>query len=182
MIEFAPTPRVDMERRAAEVRAARRAASTGSPAPARPRPRNLEAILTLDQSTFFAFRGRPFGVPPLPWAVGERLLDLYTRATDAAVRMARSSSDGVADRDAMAEYFDAIRAMPEILWANCEPASRPRRWLRRLGLMRNPFARAGDRELMEIADFFLSRRMKSGVQFPPAASKSSPRRATSSRT
>jgi hypothetical protein len=179
VIAFAPAKRDDMERRAAEVKAARRSAS---PVPLRPRARNLEAIFALDQATFFAFRGRPFGVPPLPWQVGEKLLDLFTRAGDAAARMARGAADGRADRDAMREYFDAVSALPPIIWANSYPASRPLRFLRRLGLMRNPFATATDREIMEIADFFLSRRMKSGVQFSPTPSPERPPLATSSRT
>lgn len=154
-----------MERRAAEVKVARRAAS---PVPAKARAKNLAIALTLDQATFFAFRGRPFGVPPLPWEVGERLLDLYTRAADAAADMARAAGDREVARDAMAEYFAAIREMPAILWAHCYPASRPLRMLRRLRLLRNPFASATDREIMEIADFFLSRRTRSGVQFSPA--------------
>lgn len=180
MIAFAPAPREDMERRAAEGRAARRASS---PVPARARAKNLSAIFSLDQTTFFAFRGKPFGVPPLPWHVGERLLDLFTRARDAAARMALGATTGTADRDAMAEYWAAIRQMPAILWAHSYPASRPLRMLRRLRLMRNPFDRATDREIMEIADFFLSRRMTSGVQCSPAmAHSANPPPATSSRS
>ena len=172
MIVFAPTPREDMERRAAEVKAARRAAS---PIPPRRAAKNLAVVLTLDQATFFTFRGRPFGVPPLPWETGEKLLDLHSRATDAALQMARGAAEGKANREAMAEYFDAIAALPPILWAHCFPASRPLRLLRRLGVLRNPFATAPDRELMEITAFFLSRRTRSSVQFSPATTQPPPR-------
>lgn len=164
MIAFAPTPRAEMERRAAEKEAARRAVSG---APIRPAVRNLRTILTLGDTTFFAFRGRPFGVPPLPWAVGEQLLDLYTRALDAARRMAEGASHGRTDREAMAEYFAAVRAIAPILWKHSRPATRGLRWLRRLGLMRNPFALATEREILEVADFFLSCRTRSGVTLPP---------------
>ena len=62
-------------------------------------------------------------------------------------------------------YADWIKKrfgeLPPVLWRNCQPVGRWRRFARACGMLRNPFARAGDRELMELADFFLSRRIPS---------------------
>ena len=44
-------------------RAARRARPAAQPSP---RPRNVEPVLSIGEMTFFQFRGRAYGVPPLP--------------------------------------------------------------------------------------------------------------------
>lgn len=165
MIAIRPSSRADMERRAAEVEAARRPSSGSS---VRKPARNIAAILTLGDSTYFNFRGLPFGVPPVAWKAGEQLLALYLRAVDAVRLMADGASLArVGDPKLRAEYFAAIAALPPILWKLCRPVGRFRRFLRAVGLHRNPFASASERELLDLADFFLQRRTRSGVQYPP---------------
>lgn len=171
MIEFNPTPVVEMERRARRTTAARRATSPASSLAAK----NVEALFSIDATAFFSFRGRPYMVPPLPYRVGERLLELHTRAGEAGMRMQRAAAEDVIDRGALSDYFDALRQLPGVLWANCAPASRVLRLLRRLGVLRNPFRLANERELMEMTDFFLARRTRSGVQFLPEMGARRPR-------
>lgn len=164
MITFAPAKPEDMVRRAAEGNAARRAASPGTKAQ---RPRNLAAVLSLDGTDFFTFRGRVYAVPPLAWRDGEALQDAYTRALDCAHLIAQNAAVSPnADRVLMAEYYEAVAVLPAMLWKLCGPASRMRRAARRLGMLRNPFAVATERELLELAGFFCERRTRSGVTFP----------------
>lgn len=163
MIAFRPTPRAEMERRAAEALAARRPVSRE---PVRPPARNVAAILTLGDSTYFNFRGRAFGVPPLPWKLGERLLAAYLRAVDAAEAMRHGALRGHASADRMAEYYAALGEITGMLWKLCRPASKFWRTVRAVGLMRNPFLAATERELLDLADFFLQRRTRSGASFP----------------
>ena len=166
MTTFAPAKRADMERRAAEVTVARRAASTG--APKTPRSKNVAAILTLSNATFFAFRGRPFGVPPLPWREGERLLELQTRAQDAAAAVVQGATHGKAYADARRDYFAAMDGLARHLWKLSRPVGRIPRAMRALGIHRNPFLAATEGELREITSFFLTRRTRSSVSFRPA--------------
>jgi len=137
----------------------------------RPTPssaRNIAAILTLGDRSYFQFRGSPFGVPPLPWREGERLLGIIVNAQDAADRLRLGVLTGEGLEDARRAYFAAIEGLPAALWRNCEPASKVLRFLRRIGLARNPFTRATERELLGLADFFLERRTTSRVQYPDA--------------
>lgn len=168
MIALRPTPRAEMERRAAEALAARRPVSRE---PQRPPARNIASILTLGDSTYFNFRGRAFGVPPLPWKLGERLLALYLRAVDAANAMRHGASHGRTDHERMREYYAALGELSPLLWSLCVPVSRfPRltKFLRAIGVYRNPFLGATERELLDLADFFSQRRTRSGVSFPTA--------------
>lgn len=163
MIVFAPEQRETMEERARASASARRASSS---APIRPPAKNINAILTLGDETFFVFRGRPYGVPNPPWKVSEIIDDLYTRALGAIETM-RQGALHSEDYKAAREEFKAV--MPQIaplLWKHSRPVGWWRRSLRALGLLRNPFEQATDQELMRLIDFFWRCRMKSGVQFP----------------
>ena len=81
------------------------------------------------------------------------------------------------DKTARTSYYTALGQVSALLWRNCRPTGKARRFLRWARLLRNPFGNATDGEILEHADFFLARRMKSGVQSPQAASHP---RATSS--
>lgn len=126
------------------------------------RARNLEPILSLGSVEFLEFRGRAYGVPPVPWKVGQRLNAARVAAIDALEILKVDATD----TDATTSYYEAIRKIPALLWANCYPASKIDRIWKRTPflryLQRNPFLDASDGELLENADFFLSRRMKSG--------------------
>lgn len=138
------------------------------------RLRNVEPILSLGELEFVHFRGRAYGVPPLPWKAGQQLLDARLRAIDATAVLARDPRDP----EMRTAYFKALAKISALLWRNCHPTGKVRRFLRRLGLLQNPWANASEWELLEHADFFVSRRMKSGVPARPASLT----RATSSTT
>lgn len=156
----------------------KRTRASGSAAPPAPSvtTKNVEAILSIGDCTYFHFRGRAYGVPPLPWKAGERITDAQARAF-AAMEILSSAP---LDQPTRADYYKALGQISKLLWANAFPTGKWRRFLRRIGLHRNPFAGATDRELLELADFFSSRRMKSGVPDRPAMAR--PRRSTSSTT
>lgn len=159
-------------RQPSEMVAAHRRASRPRPSAGGPRPsaraRNVEPILAIGNTEFVHFRGRAYGVPPLPWKAGEKLNDAHVAAIEAMEIL----KDNAKDRDAIADYYRAIGKMPAILWRNCRPTGKFRRLLHRLRLLRNVFDDASDGELLEYSDFFLARRMRSGVRPPqPAATQ-----------
>jgi hypothetical protein len=134
--------------------------------PAAPPPakvRNVGPVLDLGNTTFFVFRGRPFGVPAVPYKLGQQLVELRQAAPPPGVPLDAKNSP---------PYFAYIRRLPRLLWPHLRPVGRLRRVLKRCGLLRNPLERATEAELVEIADFFLARRMRSGVQFPQAEPQS----------
>lgn len=169
MIEFAPVQPAEMLRRHAARGKARPVASRASTVQAP--VRNVEPILSLGDTEYFHFRGRAFGVPPLPWKAGQRITELQARAFNA---MARLSTDPTDDKT-RADYYGALAQVPALLWSHCRPTGKWRRFLRALHLHRNPFDGATDRELLELLDFFSSRRMKSGVPAPPMLARSARR-------
>jgi hypothetical protein len=143
------------------------------------RARNVESILSLGSTEFVEFRGRAYGVPPVPWKVGQALNDARLAAIDALEILRFDSTD----RDATAAYYPAIRRIPSLLWANCYTTGRIARILKRTPflryLLRNPFDDASDGELLEYADFFLARRMRSGVLSLSPTPATNPARRTS---
>lgn len=169
-MNIAPKQRSDMEEahvRAAEKKAAR--LSKTQP-PAASKPHNIETVLDLGNSVYFHFRGRAYGMPPLPWRVGQRMLSLWLEV--AAIKSPLT-------KDTRVEYARLLSQFPRLLWRNCYPQGRVNRWLRRLGLLRNPFNVATEQEIVELANFFLSRRMRSGASVPSVTMAHRPREATS---
>lgn len=177
MIEFAPTQPDEMRRRheaKGRARPVAKAATTKIEATAR----NVEPILSIGNTEYFHFRGRAFGVPPLPWKAGQRISDCQARAYNALAVL----SSAPTDQKTRAEYYEALGQLPALLWANCRPTGKIWRAIKATPLLRyvlrNPFDGATDRELLELTDFFSSRRMKSGAQPSPMLAR--PRRSTSS--
>jgi len=128
------------------------------------RIRNVGPVLDLGNTVFFTFRGRAFGVPPVPYQVGRAISAIWTEAV---------ALGAVISEDKTPRYYELIASLPPLIWANSYPVGRWRRLRRRLGLFRNPFRKATEAELVDLAGFFRSRRMTSGVQFPPAAGTTS---------
>lgn len=170
---IAPLERSEMEARHQRARLRLRPAASAATAP---RSRNVQSVLSLGSMEWFHFRGRAYGVPPLPWKTGERMLEAHLNALENVSLLA----DEPFNREARAEYYVALRELTRLLWKSCRPAGPFARLARALGLLRNPFASASDAEVLEHADFFLARRMKSGAQFRPVPA--SPGRRTSSTT
>lgn len=118
-----------------------------------PPPLNLDAVVELGESVFFTFRGRAYGVPPLPWAEGAKILRALLRLEAVPDRLAEDDLDG---------YYAIIRELQGLVWRNVVVTSPIRRTLRRVGLFRNPFKRATEGELRDLALFMSGRRTTSG--------------------
>jgi hypothetical protein len=116
-----------------------------------PAPRNVREVLDLGTTVYVSFRGRAYGVPPLPWREGQRLLAAWNEA----VRMPALISP--TDRS---NYTRVMGDITATLWRNTRPVGLFWRVLKRLGLLRNPFASASDSELAELLGFFLASRTK----------------------
>lgn len=126
------------------------------------RPRNVQHVLDLGNLIYFTFRGRAYGVPALAHKAGEELQALWLDAS--------AYSREVLTPTTAPLYHALIRKLPGLLWRNTRPVGRVARLFHALHLHPNPFRRATERELVELAQGFLERRMISGVQFPPATS------------
>lgn len=172
MIVIRPTQPEEMLRRH-QAAGRKRATSAAVASPVHPQPRNVEPILSLGDTDYVLFRGRAYGVPPLPWKAGERMADLQARLHLAIATM----KGNPLDEETRAGYYAALAKVPPLLWAHSRPTGKWRRFLRALGLHRNPFDGATDRELLELLDFFSSRRTRSGVPAPPMMAR--PARRTS---
>lgn len=160
---------MDAAHQAARVRRAQRSAAAAPAGSAAAPRRNLQPILELGDTTYFQFRGRAYGVPPLPWKAGQRLMDAYLRAIAAAEALGRNPTDA----EQRMGYYRALAEISPLLWAHCRVAGWHWQLMRRLRLLRNPFQRASEAQLLEIADFFLQRRMKSHA--PPRPALTDPR-------
>lgn len=152
-MELRPTQRKDMEGNHDRVARLKKKVSEPLAQP----PWNVEVVLDLGNVTFFLFRGRPYGMPPLPWKAGQKLLAAWHVVT---------GTPNILTPETAPAYYEALQKIPPLLWANCYPQSRILRVLRWFGLVRNPFARATEYELAEYADFFLRRRTRPGVSSP----------------
>ena len=124
-----------------------------------PRAMNLDHVMDLGNTIFFIFRGRAYGIPPLAWREGERILDAWLEAKNIGA---------VDSQEKVDPYFRAIGKLQRLLWKNCKPTGPVRRLLNRLHLHRNPFRRATEGEIAELAVFILGRRMRSTA--PPVPS------------
>lgn len=130
-----------------------RAAPPSGPAP-QPLPRalNLETVLDIGNLIYFTFRGRAYGIPPLAWREGEKILDAWLEAR----------AYGDLEREGLEGYFQVIDRLQKLLWANCIPTGPVRRLLHFLHLHANPFRRATEGEVVALALFMLGRRMSGG--------------------
>ncbi len=120
-------------------------------------PFNLGAVLDMGEVTFANFRGRAYGVPPLPWQEGQRLQAAYLEL---------SQFKGVLTKTTAQKYYGAMAKLPSLMWRNCYPVARWRRVLKFLRVLPNPFLMFNEEELVEASLFFLARRMRSGVYTP----------------
>ncbi len=136
------------------------AAAKGTPAQAmaegpQPRPLNVQSVLDLGALIYFHWRGRSYGVPPMPWKAGARLMDAYLEAKGLGDDMTQ---------EVLPTYYGALGRMAEIIWRSTRPVGRFARVIHRLHLLRNPFTKATEAELAELALFYLGRRTKtSGI-------------------
>jgi len=145
------TPRKEMSENWAKVQR-RDAPPVGPASQALPRALNLDTVLDLGNMVFFMFRGRAYGIPPLAWREGERILDAWLEA----------KAHGTLDLGNLDGYFRVIERLQRLLWRNLRPTGPVRRLLYFLRLHRNPFLDATEGEITTLALFMLGRRMSGG--------------------
>lgn len=142
---------------------AQRHRARNAAAPARqtrkPEHRNVEQVLSLGDVRYILFGGRVFRVPPVPFKLGERVLDSHTRLIMYAKEVAMTGKKEPTDK-----FYRQMVIQAKLLWKHMRPSGKINRMLWRLGLMRNPFREASEKEITELTDFFLQCRMTSSVQ------------------
>jgi ribosomal protein S14 len=113
--------------------------------------------MELGNTVFFIFRGRAYGIPPLAWRRGEAILAEWQKAL---------AVGEVVEPAKRKEYFRAIRQLTKLLWKECRPTGPVRRLLRFFHLHRNPFRKATEGEIGQLAVFMLGRRTMSHERAP----------------
>ena len=124
-----------------------------------PQQRNVEEILSLGDVRYMGYRTRAYRVPPVPYKLGQRVLDTHIRVLTHAKKVARGGTKEDSD-----QYFTELSYLVGLLWKHIRPTGKIRRVLWHLGLLPNPFRRASEKEVNEITDFFLRGRMTSSVR------------------
>ena len=121
--------------------------------------RNVEVILSLGDVRYLNSRFGVFRVPPVPFKLGQQVLDTHTRVLEHAKHVALNG-----DRKEMDAYYRELRTVVRLLWTHIRPLGRFRQFLWRMHLMRNPFSNASEKEIRDVTDFFLRGRMTSSVR------------------
>lgn len=124
-----------------------------------PTRRNVEPVLSLGSMRYFLFGSRQYRIPPVPYLAGERVLELHIKILADAKQVALTG-----DAKAMRAFYVKHGRMAKLLWKHIQPLGKVQRFFWRLGLARNPFRQASEKELTEVVDFFLQGRMKSSVR------------------
>ena len=121
-----------------------------------PRTRNVQQVLDLGNLTVLHFQGRQYGVPSVPYKVGLEFVRVAEEVTEFQ-KLTRANRS---------EYEALLTDIARLIWRNCYPLGR--RWMKRLGLLRNPFLGATEADLGEVIRFFDKCRTRSSVLFQPA--------------
>lgn len=158
-----------------EMLARHRKVRAREPKRTQPKPRNVRVVLTLGDTEFITFRGRAYGVPPVPLKEAKRLEHHRARALEASASVVRAVRLQRQDTGAEGDYWAHMAALQEVLWKLSYRPGIVARWLRRLGLARNPFRDASEAEIMELTAFFSLRRMRSATRPQPANPLLAPR-------
>lgn len=170
---YTPPREADSRHRAARTTAAREASSRepepsaveieiAAPLPQAIQPqrklRNIVPVLTLDEATYITFNRRLYKIPPIPFKLGQRLLDLHVSVVTEMKALALYGK--AADTKS---YYKHLAILSRLMWSHMIPVPRWRRVLRRCWMLRNPLRRASEQDLLRLTDFFLKCRMKSSV-------------------
>lgn len=144
-----------------EVAQRHRARNTETPSrqPRRPIHKNVEQILSLGDVRYIMYRTRAYRVPPVPFKLGERVLQSHTQLIAYAKEIAMTGRKETADK-----FYRQMMIQARLLWQHMRPTGKIKRILWRLGLMHNPFRDASEQEITELTNFFLQCRMMSSVQ------------------
>lgn len=140
----------------------------GTPKP----PANIDAVLALGEVEYFQFRGHTYRIAPLSYKAAQRLVALQSEAHSYAERAHADGPMRAEHWQAQADYFQTIGRVADLLWSLTVPVG----WVRRLGkatrILANPFRRATEEEVLQVANFFHARRTKSYVRPQPMPSRS----------
>ncbi|MFW6079797.1 MAG: hypothetical protein ACODAE_09255 [Gemmatimonadota bacterium] len=119
-----------------------------------PRPRNTGAVIELGEAVLFAWRGRPYRAF-VGYKTGTELADLWARLGELGESV---------ERERLGEYRDILDGMVRLFKHIARPTVRPWRLIRRariaLGLYRNPFRDATEREIGDLVVFFSTLRTR----------------------
>lgn len=123
------------------------------------RLRNVTTVLALGETRYITFRKRVYRVDPVPFKMGQRVLDLNVQViTDLKTLAVKGKKED------SAHLYTTLHTLALILWTHLQPTKRWRRLFKRLRLLRNPCLLASERELMDLTNFFLQCRMASSVR------------------
>lgn len=106
------------------------------------RVRNMELVRRFDEGRKYEFRGRHYGVPPVPWPLALRVLEVQHRFAALAASGSRDLRDWAAVYRAVAKLFKKV----------CRPLTPLRRIL--WPLTRSPVYGATPREVGNALGFF----------------------------
>lgn len=157
MIEFHYIPPDEVDRRHREP--SRQQDARASIPQRQPQQRNVETILSLGDVRYVGYRNRAFRCPPVPYKLGQRVLDLQVKATMFSRQVVQTGKKEPAD-----EFFKTMSQLTKLLWSHLRPTGKIKRALWHLGLLRNPLRYASEAEVNQITDFFLKGRMTSSVR------------------
>lgn len=155
MIEFNYTPPDGTSQR---LHASRQVGARAIPQ-RQPQQRNVEQILSLGDVRYMGYRNQAFRVPPVPYKLGQKVLDTHIRVLTHAKKVARGGTKEDSD-----QYFTELSYLVGLLWKHIRPTGKMRRLFWHLGLLSNPFRQASEKEVNEVTDFFLKGRMTSSVR------------------
>ena len=158
MPEFRYIPPDEMARRHRT-----RGMMTPSRQPRQPEHKNVEVVLSLGDVRYILFHGNTYRVAPVPFKLGERVLDSHSKLVALAKKVAVTGDKKMTD-----QFYRQMAIQSRLLWQHIRPSGKVRRFFWRLGLMYNPFRDASEKEITELTNFFLQCRMTSSVQFMPA--------------
>jgi hypothetical protein len=120
-------------------------------------PRNLPPVLALGNIEYHVFRGRPFGIAPVPYQEGTKLASLWIEAGELGNVLTGST---------VVRYREIIDELATLLWELTRTVGPFKRLLRRLDLLRNPYRQATEREILELVGKFHARRFTTTIGRP----------------
>ena len=129
------------------------------PSKREPRQRNVEAVLSLGSTRYLRVHRHAYAVAPVPFKLGQRLLEEYVSVTKLAAQLARTGN-----KDDANVYYIGLAKLARMMWPHMRPVGRTRRVLKWLHLLKNPLLSGSEFEIKDVCDFFLQGRTKSSVQ------------------
>ena len=124
-----------------------------------PQLRNVEAVLSLGDVRYVTYRNGLYRIPPVPFKLGQRVLDAQMRWLHHAKQVAMTGQQTPSDA-----FYKETAVLVRLLWKHIRPAGKINRLLWRLHLLRNPFRHASEADVQALTNFFSQGRMMSSVR------------------